>query len=138
MRAVQALFVLGLLAGPAIAADETARSEAKAAVERQIEAFRKDDAAAAYAQAAPAIQNMFPSPDTFIAMVKKGYSPVYRARRFSVDRIEDAGDNGMALGVTLQDEDGVDWMALYTLERQSDGAWRINGCQLVKAPGSNA
>ena len=138
MRAVQALLALGLLPGPASAADDMARSEAKAAVERQIEAFRKDDAATAYAQAAPAIQNVFPSPDTFIAMVKKGYSPVYRARRFSVDRIEDSGDNGMALGVTLQDEDGVDWMALYTLEKQSDGAWRINGCQLVKAPGSNA
>lgn len=138
MRAVLALLAVGFLAGPAVAADEAARSQARAAVERQIEAFRKDDAATAYAQAAPSIQTMFPSPDTFIAMVKKGYSPVYRARRFSVDRIEDAGDDRMALGVTLQDEDGVDWMALYTLEKQSDGAWRINGCQLVKAPGSNA
>lgn len=138
MRAVLALLVLVLLAGPAAAADEASRSEARATVERQIEAFRKDDAATAYAQAAPAIQNMFPSADTFIAMVKRGYSPVYRARRFSVDRIEDAGDDGIALGVTLQDDEGVDWMALYTLEKQSDGAWRINGCKLVKAPGSNA
>ncbi|KQP51859.1 topoisomerase II [Methylobacterium sp. Leaf399] len=143
MRAVTAAFVLGhsalaLLTGPASSADEAARSQARATVERQIEAFRKGDASTAYAQAAPAIQTMFPSPETFLAMVRKGYAAVSRARSFSVDRIEDAGDGGMALGVKLQDEDGVDWMALYTLEKQSDGEWRINGCRLVKAPGSNA
>ncbi|MBX9930273.1 MAG: DUF4864 domain-containing protein [Methylobacterium sp.] len=138
MRAVLALFVLAFLSGPTFAADEAAQSQARATVERQIEAFRKDDAATAYAQAAPAIQSMFPSPDSFIAMVRSGYKPVYRARRFSVDRIEPAGEDGMALGVSLQDEEGVDWMALYSLEKQSDGAWRINGCKLVKAPGSAA
>lgn len=138
MRAVLACLLFGLVSGPTFAADEAARSQARATVERQIEAFRKDDAATAYAQAAPAIQTLFPSPETFLAMVKQGYTAVYRARSFSVDRIEEAGDDGLALGVKLQDEDGVDWMALYTLEKQSDGAWRINGCRLVKAPGSNA
>ncbi|MDB5645679.1 DUF4864 domain-containing protein [Methylobacterium sp.] len=132
------LFLALLLVGPAHAADAAARDEAKATVERQIEAFRRDDAATAYAQAAPAIQNMFPTPETFIAMVRQGYSAVYRARRFSVDRIEDAGEDGLALGVTLQDAEGIDWAALYSLEKQADGAWRITGCQLVKAPGSNA
>ncbi|GJD95177.1 DUF4864 domain-containing protein [Methylobacterium iners] len=138
MRAVLALFTFGLLLTPLQAADEAGRSAARATIERQIEAFRKDDAATAYAQAAPAIQGMFGSPETFIAMVKKGYAAVYRARSFSVERIEDVGEDGLALGVRLQDENGVDWVALYSLERQPDGAWRISGCQLVKAPGSNA
>ena len=137
MRAVL-LFLAILFAAPAMAADTAARDAARATVERQIEAFRRDDAATAYAQAAPAIQNMFPSPDTFLAMVREGYAAVYRARRYSVDRIEEAGDDGFALGVTLQDEAGTDWAALYSLERQPDGAWRISGCRLVKAPGSSA
>ncbi|GJD75570.1 DUF4864 domain-containing protein [Methylobacterium goesingense] len=137
MRAVL-LFLAILFAAPAMAADTAARDAARATVERQIEAFRRDDAATAYAQAAPAIQNMFPSPDTFLAMVREGYAAVYRARRYSVDRIEEAGDDGLALGVTLQDEAGTDWAALYSLERQPDGAWRISGCRLVKAPGSSA
>ncbi|WP_019905333.1 DUF4864 domain-containing protein [Methylobacterium sp. 77] len=123
---------------PAHAADEAAKSEARATVERQIEAFRKDDAATAYAQAAPAIQGMFASPDTFIEMVRKGYAAVYRARSFSIDRVEEDGENELALGVKLQDENGVDWMALYSLQKQTDGAWRISGCRLVKAPGSAA
>ncbi|HEX8417812.1 MAG TPA: DUF4864 domain-containing protein [Methylobacterium sp.] len=138
MRAVIALLSLGLSLTSVHAADEAGRSAARATVERQIEAFRKDDAATAYAQAAPAIQGMFQSPETFIAMVRKGYAAVYRARSFSVERIEDVGEDGLALGVKLQDETGADWVALYSLERQADGAWRISGCQLVKAPGSNA
>lgn len=131
------LFLAYLIATDARAADEAARDAARATVERQIEAFRRDDAATAYAQAAPQIQSLFPSPETFLAMVRQGYGAVYRARRFSVDRIEDAGDDGLALGVTIQDEAGADWAALYSLQKQPDGAWRITGCRLVKAPGSN-
>lgn len=131
------LFLACLIATDARAADEAARDAARATVERQIEAFRRDDAATAYAQAAPQIQSLFPSPENFLAMVRQGYGAVYRARRFSVDRIEDAGDDGLALGVTIQDEAGADWAALYSLQKQPDGAWRITGCRLVKAPGSN-
>jgi len=138
MRAATLTMVFVLSLGSAHAADEAGRAAARDTVARQIEAFRRDDATTAYAQAAPAIQGMFPSPDTFLAMVRQGYAAVYRARSFSVERIEDVGEDGLALGVKLQDEAGVDWMALYTLERQSDGAWRITGCQLAKAPGTGA
>ena len=137
MRAAILLLTLGLTWSAAHAADEAGRKAARATVTRQIEAFRKDDAATAYAQAAPAIQGMFPSPDTFLAMVRQGYAAVYRARSYSVDRVEDVDANGVALGVKLQDEAGIDWVALYTLEKQSDGAWRITGCQLKKAPGTS-
>ncbi|GJE19382.1 DUF4864 domain-containing protein [Methylobacterium marchantiae] len=144
MRAVLSLLIALVcltavaVCSPARAADDAAKSEARATVERQIEAFRKDDAATAYAQAAPSIQGMFTSPDNFIEMVRKGYAAVYRARSFSIDRIEETDDEGLALGVKLQDENGVDWVALYSLEKQTDGAWRISGCRLVKAPGSAA
>ncbi len=40
--------------------------------------------------------------------------------------------------MSLQDEAGIDWVALYTLQRQVDGQWRITGCQLKKAPGDAA
>jgi hypothetical protein len=29
----------------------------------------------------------------------------------------------------------VDWLAVYNLERQPDGTWRIAGCTLLKRPG---
>ena len=141
MRAATLLLAFGLTlnaANAAHAADEAGREAARVTVTRQLEAFRTDDAATAYAQAAPVIQGMFPSPDSFLAMVRKGYAAVYRARSFSVDRTEDVGSDGVALGVKLQDEAGADWLALYTLEKQPDGAWRITGCRLTKAPGTDA
>jgi hypothetical protein len=136
MRAAILLLALGLAMGAAHA-DEAGRDAARATVARQIEAFRTDDAATAYAQAAPAIREIFPTPDAFLAMVRKGYAAVYRARSVRVDRVEDVGADGVALGATVQDEAGADWLALYTLEKQPDGAWRITGCQLTKAPGTS-
>ena len=48
----------------------------------QLEAFRADDGARAYSYAAPMIRRTFPTPDTFMAMVQKGYPPVYRPRSY--------------------------------------------------------
>lgn len=139
MRSVAVLLSLlpSLLPTPvAHAAGEADRQAARATIERQIEAFRRDDSAAAYAQAAPQIQGLFPSPETFSRMVAQGYAAVIRPRSYSFDTSEDAGEDGIAQGMRLQDENGIDWVALYTLQRQADGAWRITGCQLRKAPGS--
>ena len=56
MRAVFLFLTFISLPSAAVAVDVAARDAAKATVERQIDAFRRDDAATAYAQAAPAIQ----------------------------------------------------------------------------------
>jgi len=138
MRAVLVLISLLLCSPSAQAADEVDKSAARATIERQIEAFRKDDSATAYAQAAPQIRNMFASPEAFLAMVEKGYAPVLRPRSYGFTASETAGEDEIAQGMTLQDENGVDWVALYSLQKQADGQWRITGCQLKKAPGDSA
>ena len=43
--------------------------------------------------------------------------------------------DGTSLAVRIQDLEGVDWVAVYTLEQQADGTWRISGCFLTKEPG---
>ncbi|GJD50646.1 hypothetical protein OPKNFCMD_3389 [Methylobacterium crusticola] len=133
MRAILAL--LTLMAFPALATEAPDQEAARAAIVRQQESFRRDDAAGAYAQAAPAIQRMFDTPERFIGMVRDGYAPVYRNRRFDFDRAEDLPDGSFAQSVRIQDQDGTDWVALYTLAREPDGSWRITGCQLRKAAG---
>lgn len=138
MRILVGLLSLLMMDSLACAADETDRSAARATIERQLEAFKKKDSATAYAQAAPQIQNMFTSPETFLAMVEQGYPPVLAPRSYSFDAVEDAGEGELAQGLKLQDENGVDWVALYSLQKQADGQWRITGCSLKKAPGSNA
>lgn len=138
MRILVGLLSLLMMGSLACAADETDRSAARATIERQLEAFKKKDSATAYAQAAPQIQSMFTSPETFLAMVEQGYPPVLAPRSYSFDAVEDAGDSELAQGLKLQDENGIDWVVLYSLQKQADGQWRITGCSLKKAPGSNA
>jgi hypothetical protein len=118
------------LASPARAADDVAA--AQGVIRSQEQAFARDDAAAAYAHAAPAIQETFPQPDIFMAMVRGSYAPVYRHRSFEFGEARSA-DGRIAQRVHIVDGDGVAWEALYTLERQPDGSLKITGCSLLKA-----
>ncbi|MEL6064832.1 MULTISPECIES: DUF4864 domain-containing protein [unclassified Methylobacterium] len=137
MRALPALLLVLGLVGPA-AADDAARAAAQATITRQVEAFERDDAPAAYAQAAPAIRELFPNADLFIGMVRNQYRPVYRHRSFVFGEGRDIGADSVLQAVAIQDEYGVDWTAEYSLARDADGQWRITGCRLIKAPGTNA
>jgi hypothetical protein len=118
------------LAAPARAADEVAA--AQGVIRSQLEAFSRDDAAAAYSFAAPAIQRLFPQPDIFMAMVRGSYAPVYRHRGFEFGEAR-ASDGQIAQRVHIVDADGVPWEALYTLEQQPDGSLKITGCTLLRA-----
>ena len=126
-----------ILAGPA-AADDAGRAAARSVITRQAEALGRDDAETAYAQAAPGIREIFPNADQFIGMVREQYRPVYRHRTFVFGEGRDVGEAGATQSVAIQDEDGVDWTAEYSLERGADGQWRITGCRLIKAPGTAA
>ena len=118
------------LASPARAADDVAA--AQGVIRSQEQAFARDDATSAYAHAAPAIQEMFPQADIFMAMVRGRYAPVYRHRSFEFGEARSA-DGRIAQRVHIVDGDGVAWEALYTLERQPDGSLKITGCSLLKA-----
>jgi hypothetical protein len=122
-------FLIGL-AAPARAADDVAA--AQGVIRSQVEAFSHDDAVAAYSYAAPAIQNLFPQPDIFMAMVRGSYAPVYRHRSFEFGEAR-ASDGQIAQRVHIVDADGVPWEALYTLEQQADGSLKITGCTLLRA-----
>src|SRR5258708_13682725 len=81
MRAfvLQVALLLGLTA-PAPAAGDVAT--AQSVIRAQEQAFGRDDAAAAYSYAAPAIREIFPQADIFMYMVQNSYAPVYRHRSF--------------------------------------------------------
>ena len=75
---------------------------------------------------------MFSDPDHFIAMVRDRYRPVYRHRSVEFGQTDVDGDKVQQV-VTFVDGDNVVWKALYTLTRQPDGSWLINGCVLIKS-----
>jgi hypothetical protein len=120
--------------GTASAEDLTAASS-RAIIERQLDAFERDDAAAAYALAAPTIKEMFADAAHFMAMVRDHYAPVYRHRSVEFGAFTELGDEA-SLEATLVDNDNVVWTALYSFRRLSNGDWLISGCVLAKAEGS--
>ena len=121
-----------LVALAPVRADDAA--SARGVIESQINAFLDDDAATAYSFAAPAIKQIYPDQTRFFDMVKRGYQPVYRPGNFAFGRSKAAADgSGIVQEVIIQGPDGEDWTALYSLERQPDGSFKINGVQMIKA-----
>ena len=135
MRMVgSAAVAMTLFIGTASAEDLTAASS-RAIVERQFDAFQRDDGEAAYALAAPTIKQMFDDADHFMAMVRDQYAPVYRHRSAEFGAFKEEGDEA-SLEATLVDNDNVVWTALYSFRRVPNGDWLISGCVLVRADGS--
>ena len=131
MRIAALLVVLSIACSPISArADDVAT--AQGVIRAQEQAFAQDDAAAAYSQAAPAIKEIFPAPDIFMSMVQKGYAPVYRHKSFAFGESKIEGSS-VAQRVHIIDANGEAWEALYTLEQQADGSYKITGCSLLKA-----
>lgn len=131
-----AVLLVALLLGfaaPARAGDVAA---AQKIIRAQEQALARDDAAAAYSHAAPALQRMFGDPDTFMAMVRSGYAPVYRHKSFDFTDSRNVGGR-IEQDVRIVDSEGVPWDALYFLETQRDGSLKIIGCTL-KAVGTSA
>ena len=135
-RAALALMLLPA-AAPRAAVPAPDRAAIEAVIAGQIEAFRRDDGEAAYAFAAPNVRALFPTAEIFMRMVRSGYLPVYwpQAVRFAELVIE----NGEVVQrVLLRGPDGRAHLALYTMEHQPDGSWRIAAVVLVKLPETGA
>lgn len=108
------------------------RAAIRHVIEGQLDAFRRDDGAAAFAFASPTIRRMFSTPDHFMDMVRRGYRAVYRPRWLEFRALVEA-EGKIVQPVLVLGPDHVAVMALYVMERQPDGAWLIDGCYLVPA-----
>jgi hypothetical protein len=135
MKMVRAGSVAITLLTVAASAEDLTAASSRAIVERQFDAFQRDDGQAAYALAAPTIKDMFSDADHFMAMVRDHYAPVYRHRSADFGAFKESGDEA-SLEATLVDNDNVVWTALYSFRRVSNGDWLISGCILAKAEAS--
>jgi hypothetical protein len=102
-------------------------------VSAQLTALQKDDAPLAFSYASPAIQAQFGTPDNFLRMVKAAYPSVYRPRDVQFRDIEPT-ENGPVQKVFFFAPNGEPELGLYYMEKEEDGNWKINGCQLTSAP----
>jgi DNA-binding transcriptional LysR family regulator len=107
----------------------------RATIEAQLEAFRRDDAARAFSLATPGIRATFGDAETFMDMVRSSYAVVYRPSSVTFETPRIIGGE-LVQPVRLTDAAGRGWLALYPMQRQSDGRWLTNGCQLAPLRGT--
>ncbi len=133
------IFLIALLS---VASHSFAQSEASAisnsrqVIENQLSAFGQQSHEEAFSYAAPGLRQVFRDVNNFIAMVKRGYRPIYLARSWSYGRNRVASQTVVHHEVLISGPDGNQWKALYTLMRQNDGSWKISGVQLRKSSAS--
>lgn len=138
--ALLGLAALGPVMGPVSAAPAAVLSDAdvagvRAAVQGQLDAFAANDATKAFSFAAPNVRNRMGTAERFMAMVRSGYPVVYRPA--SVDFLvpQRLSDGTVVQRVRMSDARGEAWLAVYTLQRQKNKAWRISGCDVQPATG---
>ena len=106
-------------------------AEIRAVINRQIDAFRRDDAQGAFALVSPGMQDSFGTPERFLDVVRLSYRAVYRPANVAfLDLIVMSGEVVQQLQIT--DRAGGVWVAYFSMQRQRDGSWRTNGCHLVQ------
>lgn len=102
----------------------------RSVIQRQLEAFQRDDAEAAFAFASPEIQAQFGTSANFIYCVKTGYAPVYRPRAVVFEDLTTI--EGMpAQRVMLMGANQELVQATYLMQQQFSSDWRIHGCFLT-------
>jgi len=126
-----ALLTAFLIGWAALAGAAEDFAAGQSVIRSQEQAFGRDDAAAAYAYAAPSIKSWYRSPEAFMYMVRHGYAPVYRHRSFEFGAAR-VSDGKIMQEVHIIDAEGLAWEAVYTLEPQPDGGLKISACTLSK------
>lgn len=144
LRAIAFGLMLGVAPIGAAVAQEAAAEASQTAVEEmpwrltvtgQIEAFRSRDPSGAFAYAADAFHQGFPSPEAFfVAIVGSGYAPIMESRSHSFGEFRRIDDVTVMQRVKFVGEDQMLYEALYLLGEE-EGEWRVQGVQLMKQQG---
>ncbi len=128
--AVSLAFVAIPVQSESVTLSDADRSSIREIIEGQLAAFQRDDGTQAFSYASPTVRRQFVTPERFMHMVRTGYAPVYRPREVTFRDLVMAGDVPVQK-VLLVGPDGVPVMAVYPMQRQADGSWKIDGCMLV-------
>jgi hypothetical protein len=128
--------LMGLMAPWAISgatAEEVSAADARAihaVIQAQLDAFATDDAGRAFDLTTTSAREQLGNADDFLQLIKTEYPAIYRHRRALFSAAEKVAGQTFQI-VRLTDGDNVVWLAIYQLQREADGSWKIDGCTLV-------
>ena len=122
------LFALGAPAQADLTADDW--TQIKRVIAAQRDALVSGDGDRAFTYAAPGIRRHFGDVATFMRMVQQSYAALIDARYVEfLDGALIGGDVVQPLRLVMND--GTVWVALYGMQRQGDGSWRIASCVIA-------
>ena len=102
----------------------------KGVIGEQLAALKAGDGTKAFAHAAPGIRQQFGTAENFLAMVRAAYGALIAARY--TEFLEGAVIEGRVIQpMRLVAPDNTVQVALYTMQKQRDGRWKIAGCVLA-------
>jgi hypothetical protein len=114
-------------------AGEAEINSARDTITRQLRAFLSNDGPLAYSYAAPNIKSMFPTVGSFMKMVTDGYQPVRNPQSYTFGRTREVSPTRIMQEMLITGPDGKNYSAIYTLELQADGVFRITSVILQPA-----
>ena len=104
--------------------------EIQRVIAAQRQALVDGDGSRAFAFAAPSTQRHFGDADAFMRMVREGYDALVRARYVEfLDGAVIGGEVVQPLRLVLPD--GTVLVAIYGMQQQRDGSWRIASCVIA-------
>ena len=125
---------LALPLSSASAAGEVSREDRlaiRAVVQSQLEALAQDNAEAAFALATADSRNRLGNSDIFLQIIKQRFTPIYR-HQLAIFSIPEIIAGRMVQVVRLTDKESAVWLAVYQMQKESDGTWKIAGCRLIE------
>lgn len=129
-----AIGITASLAAARLGAEPVPESDAqkvRAVIETQLQAFADDDAERAFEANTPGVRDAFGSAGHFLALVRGGYPMILHPASISFMRPELRGNAVIQLA-EIVDAQGKSWLALFSVEQQPDGSWRIAGCLVAE------
>jgi hypothetical protein len=138
------LAMLVLLAGQATALAATPVPESSAApalsradrtairtvISSQLKALLAEDDSAAFAMSAPDVRRQFGTAQAFGEMVREGYPVLLRNQSTAFLEASVIGED-VVQPLRIVNRDGSVVVALFSMERQSNGDWRVYGCEIT-------
>lgn len=100
----------------------------------QIQAMQSIQAERAFGHVAPAVKARFGSADRFLFMMARFYTPVLKTKQVLFDGLVETGKHPIQRAF-VSDDKKRQWLVLFTMERQTDGFWKVRDTALIRAPG---
>ena len=100
-------------------------------VQSQLNAFAQDDAETAFKLSTASTRQLIGTPNELLSVIKHKFAPIYRHSKAIFAKPEIINRSALQI-VHLTDADNLVWIAIYQVEQEADGIWRVDGCQLFE------